>query len=498
MSLKGKGSTAQPAKKGYSYSPDEAAQEEISKNSRGNFENDSRFFLNARDLPLNKKMWFRLAPVPADVVEVFCGKDITKWTLGIQYFVSTFNCSDYSCTLATHTEDDSFSMSDAASSDEAGREKTLAIDEDGDVIAVGAYQEDTGGATSGTVYIFTGSGSYTEVQIIRNPGTAGANFGKGLALSKDGNTLVVGAPVDTSSQGKVYVYVRTATTWDLTATLQSATPVNGDLFGQDVDINALGTRLLIGANGEEKAYIFDLIDDVWTENVNTLSPSLTAGGAYGFSVSLSRDGNYAAVGDYLNDTGTANEGAVFVYYTGDDDAGTWAEQAALQRTGAVDAPRAGDNYGYSVCLDCDGDVLLVGSPGARDPVALWDPAGICEIVKRTGTSWAIDEELVHSVGNAYGSMGMDVQLSADGSIAYCGAPEYGTGFSARGRVFVFLESGGSWSESESFEGSTTANGDWFGRSVALSIDGNILAVGAPRDDNGAGNAGVVFVNTMCS
>ena len=76
-----------------------------------------------------------------------------------------------------------------------------------------------------------------------------------------------------------------------------------------------------------------------------------------------------------------------------------------------------------------------------------------------------------------------------------------------GAVYVFVRSGGTWAQQASFKASNTGKDDWFGVRVALSGDGQTLAVGAPnedsaakgidgkQDDDSADGAGAVYVFT---
>ncbi|MDW8373921.1 MAG: FG-GAP repeat protein, partial [Planctomycetota bacterium] len=72
-------------------------------------------------------------------------------------------------------------------------------------------------------------------------------------------------------------------------------------------------------------------------------------------------------------------------------------------------------------------------------------------------------------------------------------------------VYVFVRSGGVWSQQAYIKASNTGADDWFGYSVALSADGNTLAVGAPyeesnatgiggnQNDNSAADSGAVYL-----
>jgi hypothetical protein len=61
-------------------------------------------------------------------------------------------------------------------------------------------------------------------------------------------------------------------------------------------------------------------------------------------------------GDQSNN-GASGAGAAYVFVCGDD--GTWSQQAYIKASNTD----AGDGFGFSVSLSGDGDTLVVGAPG---------------------------------------------------------------------------------------------------------------------------------------
>src|SRR5262249_39098188 len=87
--------------------------------------------------------------------------------------------------------------SDGAASDQFG----VSVAISGNVIAVGAFGDDTATGTDiGSVYMFRYNGSaWVEEQKILSNGSSGDAFGRSVAVS--GDLLVVGAPLDDTSGG---------------------------------------------------------------------------------------------------------------------------------------------------------------------------------------------------------------------------------------------------------------------------------------------------------
>ena len=84
------------------------------------------------------------------------------------------------------------------------------------------------------------------------------------------------------------------------------------------------------------------------------------------------------------------------------------------------------------------------------------------------------------------AFGKSVALSGDGMTLAVGAEaEDGAGNLVRqsGAVYIFVRNGLDWSQQAYLKASNAAAGDFFGRSVSLSNDGNTLAVGAGEEDS---------------
>lgn len=107
--------------------------------------------------------------------------------------------------------------------------------------------------------------------------------------------------------------------------------------------------------------------------------------------------------------------------------------------------------------------------GAESPVASFAPQG---------------GKLVAEGESGAGRFGRSAALSADGNTALVGAPH---NKSYRGAVWVFARSGGDWS-AQSLLQATGTTSTYFGRSVALSADGNTAIVGDPGVNESTGDA----------
>ena len=100
--------------------------------------------------------------------------------------------------------------SDAIGSALQGR--TVALSADGNTAVVGGSNDINAGAHSGSVWVFVRSGSSWTQQGAKLGGVADGQ-GSSVALSADGNTLLVGAPGDNNFTGAAIVYTRSLGSW---------------------------------------------------------------------------------------------------------------------------------------------------------------------------------------------------------------------------------------------------------------------------------------------
>lgn len=235
----------------------------------------------------------------------------------------------------------------------------------------------------------------------------------------------------------------------------------------------------------------------------------------GASVAVSADGNTIAVGAPGEDSNAggvggnpannaaANSGAVYVFArTG----GVWAQQAYLKANTGV----AGDAFGTALALSNDGATLAVGAPNRSG-------AGTVDAFVRSGAVWSRQATLVAASAGAADRFGASLALSGDGNTIAVGATgedsnAVGIGGSqtdesaaGSGAAYVYARSGAVWSAATYVKATNTQAGDQFGSALALSSNGNVLAIGAigeasaattvngDEGDNTAPGAGAVYL-----
>ncbi len=119
--------------------------------------------------------------------------------------------------------------------------KSVAISDDGSIIAVGSWELTAPGPGSVRVYELS-SGSWTQIGSTLTGVANGDYFGQGLALSADGLTVAVGAPFNGSSRGQVFVY-----TWDASATPPAWVPKGATLTAR-ITVGDVGQITVLDRN----------------------------------------------------------------------------------------------------------------------------------------------------------------------------------------------------------------------------------------------------------
>jgi hypothetical protein len=258
-----------------------------------------------------------------------------------------------------------------------------------------------------------------------------------------------------------------------------------DQLGISISLSADGNYLAMGTplndeNGGLAGHVrvFSWDGTEWTQLGSDIDGE--AGDQSGWSVSLSADGNYLAIGARFNNGNGGNAGRVRVF--------NWDGTEWTQLGNDINGEAAGDQTGWSVSLSADGSRLAAGAP-PNDGNG--NAAGHVRIYDWDGTEWI---QLGNDIdGEAAGDrLGGSVSLSADGSILAIGATQDdGTGNRA-GYTRIYRWDGTEWTQLGS-DINGEAAGDEAGIRVSLSSDGSRLAVSAVYNDGNGEDSGHVRV-----
>jgi hypothetical protein len=394
------------------------------------------------------------------------------------------------------TQQAKIQASDKEANDRFGT--SVSISSDGLTAIVGAFFEDTGGSNAGAAYVFVRAGStWTEqVKIQASDKEGGDNFGYSVSISSDGLTAIVGAhneDTGATDAGAAYIFVRSGSTWTEQAKIQASDKGASDYFGYSVSISDDGNTAIVGANGEDTggndvgaAYIFVRSGSTWTEQAKIQASNKGADDQFARSVSISGDGNTAILGAWREDTGANDAGAAYIFVRSGS---TWTEQAMIQASDK----EAGDQFGHSVGISGDGNTAIVGANGEDTGGG---EAGAAYIFTRSGSTWSQQAKIQASDIQAGDNFGQSVSISSDGDTTIVGAWFEDTGPGNDydvGAAYIFVRSGSTWTEQAKIQASDKQGIDFFGGSVSISDDGNTVIVGAYGEDTGATTAGAAYI-----
>jgi Bacterial Ig domain/FG-GAP repeat len=305
-------------------------------------------------------------------------------------------------------------------------------------------------------------------------------FGFSVALSADGGTALIGAPLDSGHAGAAWVFTRSGGTWsEQGLKLIGAGETGQGEFGFSVALSADSSTALIGGltdNANAGAvWAFTRAGGIWSpQGPKLMAGDESGGGEFGESVALAADGNTALIGGGAD---SASAGAVWIFTRS---SAAWSQQG-LKLTGAGESGAAA--FGQSVSLSSDGNTALVGGSGDRGGV------GAAWVLTRSGAAWS-QQELTGAGETGPGAFGKSVSLSAAGSTALIGAWQDDSG---AGAAWVFTRSGAAWSQQKLIGAGESSIGE-LGYSVALSADADTALVGAVGDNGGIG-AAFVFIRS---
>jgi hypothetical protein len=266
----------------------------------------------------------------------------------------------------------------------------------------------------------------------------------------------------------------------------------GDYFGNTVALSANGRIMAVGSNlndgtgpdaGSVRVYEWNTGTSSWGQ-IGADIDGETTDDQFSISLKLSGDGSTLVVGAHRNDGNGGFAGHVRVY--------DWNGTNWVQRGLDIDGEAAFDESGFSVGTSSDGNVIIIGAPkndgngsnAGHARVYTWD---------LVSTAWVQRGADIN--GEAAGDLfGSSVAISSNGNIVAIGATGNDGTASDAGHVRVFTWNGGSstWVQRGSDIDGEAAN-DFSCNAIAMSSNGNTLAIGALNNDGTASDAGHVRV-----
>jgi len=317
-------------------------------------------------------------------------------------------------------------------------------------------------------FTFTGSDSMTS-----------EITGYSVAISNDGNWLVMGAPGNANDDsqnlnrfwGAAYIFNWNGSDWIETQKLTNPLGnINSARYGYSVTINGDGSRIAIGATYDlvfpgGHVFVYDRTISTFSLSGTLTQSSPATSSTFGHAISMSLSGNNIAVGAPYHGI----SGAVYMFkFNGV----SWVQEVIISGS----ATNNQSAFGFSVDIDDAGQRVVIGDPGSTFPNA----TGKAYTNIWTGTSWIEEAILSASDGTIKDRFGRAVSISGDSNYIIVGAPEKDNSPSDTdsGGAYIFKFQNPGWTEQQILEASAPAFELRYGYSVSLGPDGSRAAIGA--------------------
>jgi len=240
---------------------------------------------------------------------------------------------------------------------------SVSLNDDGSIVAIGAFGNAGNGYNSGHVRVYRNiSGTWTKIGMDIDGEALGDESGKSVSLNDDGSIVAIGANNNDGNgtdSGHVRVYKNISGTWT-----QIGQDIDGeseyDLSGRSVSLNDDGSIVAIGANNNDgngynsgHVRVYKNMSGTWTK-IGMDIDGEAENDKSGWSVSLNNDGSIVAIGANKNDGNGTDSGHVRVYK---NISGTWTQMGQ-----DINGENAAAWAGYSVSLNNDGSIMAIGAP----------------------------------------------------------------------------------------------------------------------------------------
>ena len=222
----------------------------------------------------------------------------------------------------------------------------------------------------------------------------------------------------------------------------------GSGFGEYIQTNLDGTRVVVGGWSQNLARVFNWDGAEWAQIGQTIDGD--SGGRFGEFVSMNNGGDIIAVSDHTHD---GSKGVIRVYSL---NGSTWTQLGS-----DIDGENSGDNLGYRA-MHISGNGIILAAPAFK--------GNYVNTYKWDGSAWN-KTGTISVTGGGSGDAPGQVSLSNDGSRL-----AIGNRFTdSNGKVTIHDWNGSAWSEFSSIDGNS---GDAFGNVLDLTDDGGKIIIGA--------------------
>jgi len=380
------------------------------------------------------------------------------------------------------------SPTDSSSLDRAGR--FLAASADGRTVASGSWNHVHAAVQSGAVWVRSGVGDANEVErkIVPSNAFDFMGFSASLAMSADGDTLIVGCTPAFTIE-RVFVYRFDGQQWNEEWVVSETA---GDDLGYSVAISADGDVFAAGAPMRSECctiwpggiYVYRRGSSGWYREALVVPTDVVLNFQIGNSIAMSGDGRYLAGRTFVSQNSPVPSGAVYIF---EHNAGSWTQVAKLQE------PVAYSNGGFGMALAMDFIGVALAAGNLLDS-RLAHQQGAVTLFRRFNGVWAFDDVVLPSAPQANGGFGGSVALNAAGDTLFVGEASAAiSGVAGAGKVDRFHRLPQSWQRVASQAAPLTSVNAGFGKVVRCSATGARWIASEPWADFNGIDSGVVHV-----
>ncbi|MBN2778606.1 MAG: T9SS type A sorting domain-containing protein [Bacteroidales bacterium] len=366
-----------------------------------------------------------------------------------------------------------------------------------DIVIIGAYNNDELGTNVGMAYIFekpsSGWTDMTEtVKLFPSDGDNSDLFGVSVAVNND--IAYVGASGwdgDFSSEGAIYVFQKTSTTWEdfeEIAMLNLSDPSNIDQLGKSISV--YDDILVAGVSYDDEngtnsgaAYIFEKPVSGWANATETAKLTATDCSEFNyFGNSVSVYGNTVVVGTSASKGGYIFEKPI----TGWIDA---TQDAKLTQS----IPEQYDGFGKFVSID--DQTIIIGAPYSDYDGII--NSGSAYIYSKPSTGWvdAVENAVIYC-SNSEEDFLLGSALDISGDIIVVGIPLYSVAYANQGGVCLYHKPVSGWVNNSSEDYFLTPlpylHNAAENAGYSVSISGDYAVMGAYGYNDNSGLAYVLY------
>lgn len=334
----------------------------------------------------------------------------------------------------------------------------ISISKDGNTLAVGAYYENYG---YGSVSVYRNqSGTWTFVGKITGL-NSNSQLGYAVALDAVGSYLLVTSPGDNSAS--IYAISGVFSSWYGVATLRNGVaPNTGTMFSSYCAITDDASIVAIGDSTSAVVYIFQRPTNGWVSSSYTQSIMQTGGSYFGQDVSLS----------IVNGVGTLAVGIYGGVLFYNNAQGSWNQINSITNSNL-------------------GAIIRIGINGNVDKIVISTNNNNVFYYNLVSGTWNLINTLTYDSSTQ--SNPAAVSMSEDGLSSVIGYPGiFGTQSQAPtlGVAFIQAYNGSSWYTVANLSSSQATSG--FGEINAINSNGTVVVIG---DDYYNAFSGAVYIAT---